>query len=135
MENLTLQSPLMYAPHSYRVKMPTIRVGQVQWFYLTVHNPYDTTLSYALLEDPNNEVTKRMKNLGGLYFLPQGLEEQQNAKIQRVHSRYQCPPLSLLQVMFTPCECMYVRNEAGVYIDNDTYCETDFAWPRWAAPP
>ena len=62
--NATLQTPQYFTPHSYSVRLPTIRAGQVQWFYLNVQNPYDTHVAFSLLEDAASATTKKMKSLG-----------------------------------------------------------------------
>ena len=127
MQNATLQLPLHYSPHSYTLRLPTIRVGQVQWFYLNVHNPYDVAVSYTLLEDASSETAKRMKALGGLFFQTLGLEDQVVAStVARTYSRYQCTGIEVgtnRRVSNTPipCECGSADSSRA----DDAFCEVD----------
>lgn len=129
-ENATLQSPQMYFPHSYTVHLPTVRVGQVQWFYLHVYNPYELPVMFSLLEETTSETTKRMKALGGLFFQPTGLEVNMLPKVVQASSRYQCMGSIMGSNVRTsrspmPCEC---RN-SNIKRLNESYCEIGLTGP------
>jgi hypothetical protein len=66
--NATLQLPHVIAPHSYSVYLPTVRVGQVQWFYLELRNPYAIPLTFSLHDDLGSSSVAATRGLKNLHF-------------------------------------------------------------------
>ncbi|KAJ1441144.1 hypothetical protein B484DRAFT_390819, partial [Ochromonadaceae sp. CCMP2298] len=94
--NATLQLPHSLSPHSYSVYLPTVRVGQVQWFYLELRNPFALPLVFSLHDDLGSNSVAATRGLKNLHFSPLPVEQSKTHPVQwkgvAAASRFQCPP-------------------------------------------